>query len=423
MDDRQVKWFWRGIGLGVLLGMIVTATAGYIVFSRVPMGSMDFPLVGKVDELQSDVKTYMSGSNAGVCTRYDEVYQLLNQQFYYTGDIQEDKMSENALKGYIDALGDPYTTYFSTEENKSFNEEMQWSKNFEGIWAVIQKKDDAIMIEEIIKWGPAFKIWLQPLDQIAEISWESTQNMTVNDAVEKIRWPKWTSVDLTVIKAGSWLIEKITVIRDAISIPSVSAERFDINSKQIVYIELSIFGEDTKDAFEQAVRESGWSDDVDGVILDLRGNGGGYLPKAVDIASFFLKKWATVTTAKYRAYPPELFRSEWYMLFQNKPVVVLTDGMTASASEILAAALREDASAKLVGQKTFGKGSIQTVHDLEDGSSIKLTVGRRYTPSDNNVDKVGLIPDVEIAFDKDAYASGTDVQLEKAKEVIATELK
>lgn len=385
------------------------------------MGSIEFPLVWKVEELQKDVKAYMSWNTAGECSRYTELYQLLNQEFYYTGDISEQKMSDSALKGYIDALWDPFTSYLTSWENKSFNEEMQGSKNFEGIGAVVQKKEDAVMIEEVIKWGPAFKAGLQSLDKILEIGGESTQYMTIGEAVDKIRWPKWTSVDLTVFKAASWSLEKIMVMRDAINVPSVNAKSYEINGKQVVYVELSIFGEDTKQAFEQAVNEVG-VDTIDGVILDLRWNGGGYLPKAVDIASFFLPEWSIVTTARYKAYPPESFRSKWYRLFQNTPVVVLMDGMTASASEILAAALREDAAAKLVGQKSFGKWSIQTVHELEDWSSIKLTVGRRYTPSDNNVDKVWLVPDVEIAFDAALYASWTDVQLEKAKEVIGEEI-
>lgn len=391
------------------------AWVGALFFSRMPLGSVDLPLVDRVDELKSSVDAYMSGSLSDAFGgKFGELSQILDEQFYYTWSIDPAKMNDNAFKGYIDALWDPFTTYFTSGENKSFNEDMQGAKNFEGIGAVIQKKEDAIMIEEVIKWWPAFKAWLQALDKIVEISGASTQSMTVDQAVNTIRGPKGTTIDLTVVRAASGNVERMTLTRDAISIPSVKGEAYTIDGKKIVYIELSIFGEDTKNAFEQALEDTQASKSV-GIVLDLRWNGGGYLPKAVDIASYFLPKGTLVTTARYKSFPQEKFESAWYAMLQKKPVVVLVDGMTASASEILAAALREQGWAKLVWKKTFGKWSIQTIHEMQDGSSIKLTVGRRYPPSDKNVDKTWLEPDVDIAMDRDAFLSGVDTQLEQAK--------
>ena len=220
---------------------------------------------------------------------------------------------------------------------------------------------------------------------------------------------------LTVFRERSSEVLDIVVTRDAISVPSVKVEEFEYSGQNMLSIEIAVFGDDTKSALTKEIFERQMTD-VDGIILDVRGNGGGYLQTAVDIASFFLEKGLNVVTAKYTTYPDEVYSSHGLGFLEGKPVVVLIDGLSASASEILAASLSVHLDAPLVGSVTFGKGSIQTLYEIDDGSSVKYTIGRRYTPQGVTVDQEGLKPDVEIEFDRDTYvASGVDNQLEQAK--------
>ena len=354
--------------------------------------------------------------------RFDVVYQILKESYYDQAKLQTGVMLENAVKAFVDGIGDPYTVYMDSKENSGFQEELKWQTDFEGIGAVVSKKEYYVQVEEILKWSPAYQAGLMPLDRIVMVDSWSVKDLDVNAAVAKIRWPKWTKVLLTIERVkkdgGKEIIEK-SVTRDKLSVPSVTSEILTgKDNKKIWYINISIIGEETENLMKTTIA-SLKKENLQWIILDLRGNGGGLLPVANEIASHFIAKGKLVVSTKYHTFEDEKFISKWYSDLSWLLLIVLVDGMTASAGEIIALALQEDAGAKIVGTQTFGKGSIQTMDEFSDGASLKYTIGRRYAPSGKTIDKVWIIPDVLVEFDSNAYMSGhIDNQLEKAKELL-----
>ncbi len=377
------------------------------------------PLIQKVDifdfipDSQWEEIDDKQSFNPGIFSKYEEIFTILDNQYIEQEDIDFSEMQDNALKWFVEALWDPYTSYLDIKENTAFDEAIQWTQNFEWIWAVVMKKKDGVQIEEVLKNSPAFNAWLQALDLILRIDDEPIQELDLFDAVQKIRGPKWSEVTLTIFREKAEEILEVIVTRWTIDVPSVSGNIMPLWDKNIMYLEIATFGEDTANKMTQVIAEM-WSQ-VDWVILDLRGNWGWILPISVDVAWFFLPKWEVVTSVEYSIFPNETLRSFWWWVFEWLPVVVLIDWMSASASEIVAWAFRDKLKSPLVWTKTFGKGSVQTIKNLEDWSSLKFSVGKRYTPNWDNVSDVWLAPDVEIEFDRDLYISeGTDTQLDQA---------
>lgn len=388
---------------------------------------------GKInlEGLIASIKNVVNAEDLGLWgkkyERFDEIDTILQSAYYDVEKINTGKMLSNALKAYVDAIEDPYTIYMDSEQNSGFQEELKWSSDFEGIGAVISKKDYYIQVDELIKWWPAFTAGLKMLDRIVMINTGYTKDINVNQAVSQIRGPKWTTVDLTIERMDKeWakeIIEK-KIMRDKLVIPSVNGKIITWANAQILwYINISVIGEETENLLKTTLSE--FKDQkIKGIVLDLRGNGWGHLAIAAQIASHFIPKGKLVVSAKYTTFEDESILSEWYKDYQDLPMVVLVDGMTASAAEIIALALQEQVGAKLVWTQTFGKWSIQTMDEFKDGSSIKYTVGKRYTPNGKNINTTWAIPDVIVEFDVDTYIDNSlDTQLEKAKEIISTMIK
>ena len=224
---------------------------GWKILTSTPLGSLvwgdvGFDVSARIDDLEESLADMgLSGAVADMHAKYLLIDDLLAWGYYDTLEVDKEDMKENAIKGYVDALGDPYTTYLTIEENTMFDEELQGSRDFEGIGAVVVKKNDGVMIEEILKWFPAFQAGLRPLDLILEIDGESVQWLSLHESVTKIRGPKGTDVILTVYREEENTIEEIAVTRDAVNVPSVKGEMLDIDGRQILYIEIAIIGEDT----------------------------------------------------------------------------------------------------------------------------------------------------------------------------------
>lgn len=359
--------------------------------------------------------------------RFDTIYTILQSSYYNTDKLNTGKMLNSALKAYVDAIDDPYTIYMDSEQNSWFQEELKWTSDFEGIWAVIGKKDYYIQVDEVIKWSPAFLAWVRMLDRIIMINTWSTKNLDVQQAVKEIRGPKWTKVKLIIeriSKDGTKEVIEKEITRDKLIIPSVNGKIITWAKKEMFwYINISIIGEETETLLKNTLTELK-SQHIKWIILDLRGNWWGILPISVQIASHFIPKGKLVVSTKYTVFEDEKLLSEGYKDYQNIPMVVLVDWLTASAGEIIALALREQIGAQLIGTQTFGKWSIQTIDEFDDGASIKYTVGKRYTPNWENIDITWAAPDVVVEFDPDVYTnSGIDTQLEKAQQVLTTMIK
>lgn len=346
--------------------------------------------------------------------KLQEVMHVLDTTYMEPEKLNDQDMWDEAIRGYIDGVHDPYTVYLDKQENKSFGEALEWSQNFEGIGAVVSQKPDGVMIEEVLKESPAQKAGLQALDIVLKIDDTSTQDLDLYDAVAIIRGPSWSVVRLTIYREEEWEILEIDVTRWSIDVPSVEWEIFAVQDQQVLYIQMYTFGEDTASRLLEVIQTK-WTD-VDGVILDLRWNGGWILPIAVEVASYRLPEWDIVSRVDYTSYPDMVLKSKGYLKLQWLPTVILVDKWSASASEIVAGALRDDAWAVLLGETTFGKWSVQSIHPLSDGSSIKLSIGKRYTPNGVNVNEIGLTPDIEVIFDQELFElDETDNQLEEAK--------
>ncbi|MBP6910770.1 hypothetical protein KBC03_04180 [Patescibacteria group bacterium] len=259
------------------------------------------------------------------------------------------------------------------------------------------------------------------MDLVVEINAEKTTEMTTEQAVSKIRGPEGSTVELTILrlseKDAAKRLFKVTITRKKVVIPSVSSKLITLGARKIGYINISIIGQDTEVVMKKEVR-SLVDQGVNGVILDLRGNGGGFLDIGVEVASHFIQKGKTITTTEYRdSGYNEVYVSKGYGEFEQTPTIVLVDSLTASAGEIIAAALQEHNGALIVGTKTYGKGSIQTVEEFGSGQAIKYTIGKRYTPNHENVTGTGMIPNIEVPFDLEAYKKNkTDNQLLRAEE-------
>ncbi len=350
--------------------------------------------------------------------RFESLDEILRWWYYDYEKINKEDMIRSAIKAYIDWIDDPYTVYMDAEQNSGFLGSLEWEENFEWIGAAVTKKEYYIQIEEVLKESPAFKAWLKPLDRIIMIDEQYVKDETLDQAVNRIRWPSGTEVNLTIErfeKDDSREIFESKIIRENIKLPSVLSEIFVINDKKIWYIEIFLIWEETENIFKKEVNIliSEW---IEWIILDLRWNGWWLMPIAVQIASHFIPKWNLVVSAKYKWYEDEKYYSKWFSEFEWMKTIVLIDSMTASAWEILAIALQEQAGAKLLWTNTFGKGTIQTLNEFKDWDSLKYTIWKRYPPSEKNIDNVWVWPDIIVEFNMENYLENSvDNQLEEAK--------
>lgn len=413
---------------GLLFGLVWPFVWSNVAFIHDPLlasNKVDInSIIGKIkDQLRSEE----IGSMNQRYGRFEEVLDVLQSEYIEQDKVQVDAMIEDALKAFVDAIDDPYTVYLDAVQYSGLQQDLKGEGELEWIGAVVDKKEYYILIQEVLKKSPAAAAGLMPLDRVIAINGESVKDLDINQAVAKIRWPKGTQVTVSIEridKNEEKTLMDIVVTRDKISVPSVTHEIISLGSKKNVgYINISVIGEETEKLLATSIADL-TKNKVGGIILDLRGNGWGFLPIAVQICSHFIPKGKLVVSAKYTWYPEEKMSSLWYNDLTDLPVVVLVDGMTASAGEIIALALQEQIGARIVWTQTFGKGSIQTLYDFADGDSLKYTVGKWYAPNGENIDKVGITPDVVVEFNVEQYkANRKDNQLEEAKNIIQTMIK
>lgn len=362
-----------------------------------------------------------------------EAWQTLDENFVPSTTTAKKLTSEEkmwgAIAGLTKAYGDPYTVFFTPQQTEYFESDI--SGQFEGVGMEVGIKDGVLSVIAPLKNTPAERSGVKPGDKILRIDDKITNEMSVDEAVRIIRGKKGTIVRLVVFREGVGELPEISITRDTITIPTIELKPGDnprlekgesgtgLRDDGIFVIQLHNFGAGSPDQFRAALQQFVKSGS-DKLIIDLRGNPGGYLEAAVDMASWFLPKDKVIVTEKSSEDEEPIFhRSKGYDIFNsNLKLVVLIDRGSASASEILAGALSEQGVAKLVGEKSFGKGSVQQLVHLGDDSSIKVTVARWYTPNGYSLSNGGLKPDVEIVPTKEDIEKKKDVQIDRAVKLL-----
>ena len=314
-------------------------------------------------------------------------------------------------------MKDPHTIFLPPSDAKKFEEDV--SGRFGGIGAEIGTRDEQLVIIAPIKDSPADLAGLQAKDKIIEVDGKFVATMDVNEAVKLIRGEIGTEVTLKILRNGWEKPKEFKIVRDEIKAPTLD---WDVKEGNILHIKLYAFNENAPYLFYRAIVD-GALKGADGIVLDMRNNPGGYLEVAVNLSGWFVPKGTVVTTEAFRDGNDRVFRTTGNGALKDVPVVVLVNGGSASASEILAGALRDLKSSPLVGEKTFGKGSVQELQPLKDGSSLKITVAKWVMPKGAVIDKIGLSPDYEVKITEEDIKKDADPQLTKAFEVLRQALQ
>ncbi|MGE5309928.1 MAG: S41 family peptidase [Sphaerimonospora mesophila] len=341
-------------------------------------------------------------------SKLNEVYGALKQRF--DGTLDNDKLIQGAAAGMANAAGDPYTTFFTEAEAAEFSGDL--SGTFEGVGVELgQNNDKQLEVVSPIDGSPAKAAGIRAHDIIAAVDDVSSLGWTPEKAVTKIRGKAGTVVKLTIIRDGE--TKEFNLTRAKITVPSVETEVQD----GIGYMRISRFGDDTADLASNAADEFK-SAGVKGVILDLRGNGGGYVDAAKAVASLWLKNGQTVVEERRGNQVIATETASGSATLQGLETVVLIDGGSASASEIVAGALQDNGIATLIGTTSYGKGSVQELVPLSSGAQLKVTIARWYTPNGQNINGNGIKPDIELQMSADEFNAGNDTQRAKAIEVL-----
>ncbi|HEX9679348.1 MAG TPA: S41 family peptidase [Candidatus Saccharimonadales bacterium] len=337
----------------------------------------------------------------------EEVYDSLRSNF--DGQLDIEKLIDGLKAGLVEATGDPYTVYLTQEESNEFLDSLNGT--FTGIGAELGIDDDQLIVVAPLDGFPADKAGLRARDVVVKINGEDTIGIKVEEAVNKIRGPQGTEVTLTITRAGRTF--DLTITREEITVPSVTSEI----KNGLGYLRVSRFSEDTNQLARAAAnqfRQSG----VKGVILDLRNNGGGFLSGAVDLAGLWLDGDVVVQERRSEQVIDTL-EAGHNAILNGIPTIVLVNEGSASASEIVAGALKDHGAARLVGVTTFGKGSVQELEKLKSGGTLKVTIARWYTPNGHNIDNQGIGPDIEVKPSNKNIEDGNDVQRARAEKELA----
>ena len=343
-----------------------------------------------------------------------KAWNIVDEKYVEIKEVDNQKRVWGAIEGMVNALGDPYSSFFPPKEAKMFSEDI--SGQFGGVGMQIGVRKGILTVIAPLKGTPAFKAGLKPGDKIIKINDEPSADMSADKAASLIRGPVGTKVRLTILRGDdSEEPFEVEITRDIIKIPTIDTK---IERGKVFVISLYNFNANSANDFRKALREFIFAG-TNKLILDLRGNPGGYLSAAVDMASWFLPVGKIVARERFADGKEILHRSKGYDIFnKNLKMAVLMDSGSASASEILAGALRDHGIAFLVGEKTFGKGSVQEVINITPETFLKITIAKWLTPSGKSIDGEGLEPDYEVKITEKDIDSGKDPQLEKAIELL-----
>lgn len=343
-------------------------------------------------------------------------WNLLEEKYVDAEDLDANTMLYGAIQGMLMSTGDPYTTFFDPKANEQFKEDI--SGSFEGIGAEVGVRDQLLTIIAPLEGSPAQLAGLRAGDKVLKIDGEEAGLMTLEEAVSRMRGERGTIVVLTVFREGEEETLDITITRDFIEVESVEIE---YPKENIAHIKILRFGEDTMENFSRIAYELE-KKEVEGIIVDVRNNPGGYLDAVIQMSGLLLPKGDTVVIEEDHSGEQHRIKAVGGNGLKNVPTVVLINEGSASASEILAGALRDNRdNVTLVGKQTFGKGSVQEFHPLPQGTAVKITVAKWLTPNGHQINEEGIVPDIEVDRTQEDYDNDTDPQLKRALEVLRGE--
>jgi carboxyl-terminal processing protease len=395
----------------ILLALGLIFALGASFFGGAMVGFSARPSIEKVTGIANKESTVATDADFAP---FWTAWNILNEKSIYAATTTDQKKVYGAIQGLAASYGDPYTSFFPPTEAELFQSDI--SGDFEGVGMEIGKRDDILTVIAPLKGSPAEKAGIRPGDKVLKIDGKVTNDLGTDEAVTLIRGKGGTTVKFTLFREGESLPLEISVVRAPIEIPTIETEK---RADGIFIIRLFSFTSKSPDLFRNALREFVASGEGK-LILDLRGNPGGYLDAATDMASWFLPAGAVIVKEDFGDKGEgSVHRSRGYNIFnKNLKFVILVDGGSASASEILAGALSEHGVAKLVGDKTFGKGSVQELVPLTDNTFIKVTVARWLTPNGHSINENGLEPEFKVKVTQEDIDKKIDAQLEKAVEVL-----
>ena len=391
---RHQKRFWQGAlcgALAVLLGLGLVSCAGSL------------PFLGKEEAVSQETKEKLSG------------IQVLIQK-EYIGEVDEDALQTGICQGYVGALGDPYSAYYDEEQTSALMETTQGE--YGGIGVVLTQNLDTgvTTASSVYEDSPAMKAGMKDGDIIYQVEGRDVSGMALEEISGSIKGEKGTTVEITVLRGEEREEVTLTITRDTIQAETVKTRMLE---DEIGYLAISEFDSVTLEQYREGLAEL-TAQGMEGLIVDLRGNPGGNLDTVCEILDLMLPEGLIVYTEDKDGNRQEFTSDEAQEV--QVPLAVLVDGNSASASEIYAGAIQDYGIGQIVGTKTYGKGVVQTIYDLKDGTSLKLTVAEYFTPNGRNIDGEGITPDVEVTYQRDENDPEADNQLDRAVETLQNEM-
>lgn len=391
---RHQKRFWQGAlcgALAVLLGLGLVSCAGSL------------PFLGKEEAVSQETKEKLSGIQA-----------LIQKE--YIGEVDEDALQTGICQGYVGALGDPYSAYYDEEQTSALMETTQGE--YGGIGVVLTQNLDTgvTTASSVYEDSPAMKAGMKDGDIIYQVEGRDVSGMALEEISGSIKGEKGTTVEITVLRGEEREEVTLTITRDTIQAETVKTRMLE---DEIGYLAISEFDSVTLEQYREGLAELK-AQGMEGLIVDLRGNPGGNLDTVCEILDLMLPEGLIVYTEDKDGNRQEFTSDEAQEV--QVPLAVLVDGNSASASEIYAGAIQDYGIGQIVGTKTYGKGVVQTIYDLKDGTSLKLTVAEYFTPNGRNIDGEGITPDVEVTYQRNENDPEADNQLDRAVETLQNEM-
>ena len=424
---KENKKFFLGVFVGLVVMMILTAGFVKLAFENRTVRVLVFDIVKRMSAV-ADEGVQRNDTTTGPAINWDEVSKKSEELYntiddYYLNEIDNNKLQDGIYKGMVDSLGDQYTVYYNTEEYKQFTTSSSGTYCGIGVAVSQNASTGAITVVKTFKKGSGEKEGMLPGDIIYKVKGKKIEGLELSKVVSQIKGEEGTYVKVTVLRDGKEI--EFNLERRKLEIDTVTYRIEEKDGKKIGYIAVSEFDEVTASQFKNAIAELE-KEGIKGLVIDLRDNPGGLLDVTCEMLDRMIKKGILVYTVDKNG--KRIDEEATDNLSFDKPVAILVNGNSASASEVFSGAMKDYNAATLVGTKTFGKGIVQSIVPFGDGSAMKVTVSRYYTPNGINIHGTGIEPDVEVKLDEKAIKDGKldrkeDNQLDKALDVITDKLE